>query len=319
MPGLAAPLTSAALDHAEESTRMKTAIGLEDVTIYPVVEQQGPFFDAMEFFPTLTKELLEENRWWLQPTFVDPVSGRLVLCVQSFVIKTLHHNILVDSCVGNHKPRPARPFWNMMSSDRFEKSLAATGLTVDDIDYVMCTHLHVDHVGWNTRLENGRWVPTFPKAKYIMADRELAHWTQKEKDDPAGVPWITDSVLPIIEARRAQIVKSDFALNESVQFIPTPGHTIDHYSVLVGRPGRDALITGDMIHSPIQARYPDLGMRADHDSGQAGETRRKVFDRFCDTPTVMCVVHFPSPSTGCVRRWGDGYKFIAAIQNGSTH
>jgi glyoxylase-like metal-dependent hydrolase (beta-lactamase superfamily II) len=147
---------------------MKTAIGLEGVTIYPVVEQQGPFFDAMEFFPTLTKELLEENRWWLQPTFVDPVSGRLVLCVQSFVIKTLHHNILVDSCVGNHKPRPARPFWNMMSSDRFEKSLAATGLTVDDIDYVMCTHLHVDHVGWNTRLENGRWVPTFPKAKYII-------------------------------------------------------------------------------------------------------------------------------------------------------
>ena len=127
---------------------------------------------------------------------------------------------------------------------------------MDDIDYVMCTHLHVDHVGWNTRLENGRWVPTFPKAKYVMADRELAYWTQKEKDDPAGVPWITDSVLPIVEAKRAQIVKSDFALNESVQFIPTPGHTIDHYSVLVGRPGQDALITGDMIHSPIQATLP---------------------------------------------------------------
>jgi glyoxylase-like metal-dependent hydrolase (beta-lactamase superfamily II) len=114
--------------------------------------------------------------------------------------------------------------------------------------------------------------------------------TQKEKDDPASVPWMTDSVLPIVVAKRAQIVTSDFALNESVQFIPTPGHTIDHYSVLVGHPGRDALITGDMIHSPIQGKYPELGMRADYDSRQAGKTRRQIFDRFCDAPTIMCAV-----------------------------
>jgi glyoxylase-like metal-dependent hydrolase (beta-lactamase superfamily II) len=290
---------------------MTTPITLQDITVYPVVEQQGAFFDAMEFFPTLSKELLEENRAWLEPTFIDPASGRLVLCVQSFVIKTPQHNILIDSCVGNHKPRPARPFWNMMNSDRFEKNLAAAGLGVNDIDYVMCTHLHVDHVGWNTRLENGRWVPTFPKAKYVMADQELAYWTKMETEEPSAVPWITDSVLPIVAAKRAQIVKSDFALEDSVQFIPTPGHTIDHYSVLVGRPGRDALITGDMIHSPIQGRYPGLGMRADYDSRQAGETRRKVFDRFCEEPTLLCVTHFPSPSTGRVRRWGEGYKFVA--------
>ena len=129
---------------------------------------------CMEFFPTLTKELLEENRSWLQPTFIDPVSGRLVLCVQSFVIKTPAPQHPDRFLRRQHKPRPARPFWNMMNSDRFEKSLAAAGLGVNDIDYVMCTHLHVDHVGWNTRLENGRWVPTFPKAKYVMADRELA-------------------------------------------------------------------------------------------------------------------------------------------------
>jgi glyoxylase-like metal-dependent hydrolase (beta-lactamase superfamily II) len=289
---------------------MKNTVTLRDITIHSVVEQQGSWFDALQFFPTLNKEVLEENLAWMKPTFVDPVSGRLVLCVQSFVIRTQRQNILVDSCVGNHKPRAARPFWDMMNSDRFEKNLAAVGLTVDDIDYVMCTHLHVDHVGWNTRLENGRWVPTFSKAKYIMADRELAHWTQMEKDNPASVPWITDSVLPIVEAKRAQIVKSDFAFNESIQFLPTPGHTIDHYSVLVGQPDRDALITGDMIHSPIQGKYPELGMRADYDSRQAGQTRRKVFERFCDTSTIMCVTHFPSPSTGHLRRWGDGYKFV---------
>ncbi len=289
---------------------MSPPIILNDITIYPVVEQQGAFFDVLEFFPTLTKEQLEENRPWLQPAFIDPANGRLVLCIQSFLIKTPQHNILIDSCVGNHKPRPARPFWNMLSSDRFEAGLTAAGLKFSDIDYVMCTHLHVDHVGWNTRLENGRWIPTFPNARYVMADRELAFWTQKQKDDPAAVPWITDSVLPIVEANQAQIVKSDFALDDSLQFIPTPGHTIDHYSVLVGRSGRDALITGDMIHSPLQGRYPELGMRADYDSSQAGETRRRIFERFCNSPTLMCVTHFPAPSTGRVRRWDDGYRFV---------
>jgi glyoxylase-like metal-dependent hydrolase (beta-lactamase superfamily II) len=290
---------------------MTAPIALQDITIHPVVEQQGAWFDALEFFPTLTREVLEEHRSWLAPACLD-ANGRLVLCIQSFVIKTPQHNILIDSCVGNHKPRSARPFWNMLDSDRFEKGLVATGLGVDDIDYVMCTHLHVDHVGWNTRLENGRWVPTFPKARYVMADRELAHWTEKEKQDPAGVPWITDSVLPIVAANRAQIVKSDFALDDQIQFLPTPGHTIDHYSVLVGRPGRDALITGDMIHSPIQGKIPELGMRADYDSKQAGQTRRKVFARFCETDTLMCVTHFPSPSTSRVRRWGNGYKFVSS-------
>src|SRR5215510_13535374 len=281
---------------------MSKPLALDQITIHPVVEQQGPFMEMLKFFPSLGKEQLHENRSWLQPEFVDR-EDRLVLCGQSFLVKTPHHNILIDTCVGNHKPRPARPAWHMMNSDRFEKALTAAGVSVGDIDYVMCTHLHTDHVGWNTRLENGRWVPTFPKATYIMADRELAHWTEQEKKDPTVCPWITDSVLPIVAAKREQIVKSDFALNDQVQCLPTPGHTIDHFSVLAVRKERDALIAGDMIHSPLQGRYPELGMRADYDSKQAGATRRKVFDRFCDTPTVMCVVHFPSPSTGRVRRW----------------
>ncbi len=291
---------------------MSPPIQLNDITIHPVIEQQGSWFEIMEFFPTLTKELLDENRSWMEPTFLDRATNGLVLCIQSFVIKTPHHNILIDSCVGNHKPRPTRPFWNMLDSDGFNRSLAATGLTVGDIDFVMCTHLHGDHVGWNTRLENGRWVPTFPKARYVMAERELAYWTQREKDDPATCPWITDSVLPVVAANRAQVVKNDFALNEALQFVPTPGHTVDHCAVLVGRPGRDALITGDMIHSPLQGKYPELGMRVDYNSKQAGVTRRKTFDRFCGENTLMCLSHFPPPSTGHVRRAGNGYKFVDA-------
>jgi glyoxylase-like metal-dependent hydrolase (beta-lactamase superfamily II) len=144
-----------------------------------------------------------------------------------------------------------------------------------------------------------------------MADRELSHWTQREKENPASCPWITDSVLPIVAAKREQVVKSDFTFNEQVQLVPTPGHTIDHFSVLVGHEGHDAFITGDMIHSPLQGKYPDLGMMADYDSAQAGQTRRKVFDRFCEGQTIMCASHFPASSTGRVRRWGDGYKFVA--------
>ena len=290
---------------------MTTQIKLGNLTIHRIVEQEGPFFDVLKFFPTLTKELLEENRAWLQPRFVDP-ADQLMLCIQSYLVRTPHHNILVDTCVGNHKPRPTRPFWNMMKSDRFEKSLAATGLGVGDIDFVMCTHLHTDHVGWNTRLDNGRWVPTFPKARYVFADRELAYWTKRQKDDAAAVPWVTDSVLPIVAANRADIVSSAHAFNDLVTLIPTPGHSIDHYSVQVGKSGADCVITGDMIHSPLQARYPEFGMMSDYDSPQAGRSRRELFGRFCDTSTLMCTAHFPSPSTGRFVRWKDAFDFKAA-------
>jgi len=288
---------------------LSAKIEVGNTVIHRIVEQEGPFFPAFQFFPTLSKELYAENKAWLQPEYID-ASDRVMLCIQSYLVQTPHHNILIDSCVGNDKPRPTRPFWNMMKSDRFEKSLAATGVGIGDIDFVMCTHLHGDHVGWNTRLDNGRWVPTFPKARYVFADRELAFWTKRQQDDPAGVPWIEDSVLPIVAANRVDLVKSAQVFNDLVTLIPTPGHTIDHYSVQVGKPGADAIITGDMIHSPLQARYPELGMLADYDSKQAGVSRRELFGRVCDTSTLMCTAHFPSPSTGRVVRHGDGFDFV---------
>jgi glyoxylase-like metal-dependent hydrolase (beta-lactamase superfamily II) len=290
---------------------MPAPIKVGNLTIHRIVEQEGPFFDALQFFPTLTKELLAENLGWLYPRFVDK-DGKLMLCIQSYLVETPQHKILIDTCVGNHKPRPLRPFWNMLDSDRFEKGLAAAGFGVGDIDFVMCTHLHVDHVGWNTRLENGRWVPTFPKARYVFAGRELEYWTKREKDDATTCPWVTDSVLPIVAAKRADLVESDYAFNDHVTLIPTPGHTIDHYSVHVGKAGADAVITGDMIHSPIQARYPELGMSSDYDSKQSSRTRRSLFGRFCDTSTLICTAHFPQPSTGRIKRWKDAFDIVAA-------
>jgi glyoxylase-like metal-dependent hydrolase (beta-lactamase superfamily II) len=291
---------------------MSTAIELGDIKIRRIIEQEGPFFPVHEFFPNFTPEMMAENAHWLQPTFVDN-NGMLVLCIQSYVIETPHHKIMVDTCVGNHKPRPTRPFWDMMASDRYERNLAAAGVKVEDIDFVMCTHLHVDHVGWNTRLENGRWVPTFPNARYIFSDKELAFWTDRHAKSPELAPWMTDSVLPVVAANRVDIVKSEYAFNDHVQLIPAPGHTIDQYNVLAGKPGRDALVTGDMVHSPIQVRYPEIGMMSDWDSKIAGESRNRIFSRFCDTSTLICTGHFPSPSTGRITRGKDGhFQFIGA-------
>ena len=141
---------------------MDKGFQLGELTIQRVVEEERPIFDPLTFFPNLTPELLAENREWLQPKALDPETGKLMLCIQSWVVRTPHHNILIDTCVGNDKNRPTHPFWHQMKSEAYMRNLAALGLGVGDIDFVMCTHLHVDHVGWNTRLENGRWVPSFP-------------------------------------------------------------------------------------------------------------------------------------------------------------
>jgi glyoxylase-like metal-dependent hydrolase (beta-lactamase superfamily II) len=290
---------------------MTTTFQVGDMTIHRVIEQEEPLFDPLTFFPSLTKETLEENRGWLeQAQALDAKTGMLSLCIQSYVIRTPHHTILVDSCVGNDKERPTRPFWHRKSDDRWMRSLAATGLSVDDIDFVMCTHLHVDHVGWNTRLENGRWVPTFPKARYIFAEKELAYWTAEHAREPN--PVIADSVLPVVEAGRADVVRSDHVLNDHIRLTPTPGHTPDHYAVEIGKGRTEAVMSGDLIHSPLQARYPELSMRADSDQAQSAVTRRKFLECHCEARTLVCTAHFPSPSHGRFSRWGEGFRFEAA-------
>ncbi|MDB5372981.1 MAG: fold metallo-hydrolase, partial [Belnapia sp.] len=206
---------------------------LGDMTIHRVIEEERPLFEPLDFLPGLTREVLEENRSWLEPAALDPATGMLKLCIQSYVIRTPHHTILVDSCVGNHKQRPNRPFWHEKTDDTWERNLAATGYSVADIDYVMCTHLHVDHVGWNTRLENGRWVPTFPNARYIFGEKELAHWQAEHEKTPNQI--LVDSVLPIVAAGQADLMRSDSALNDHVRLTPTPGHTPDHFAVELGK------------------------------------------------------------------------------------
>lgn len=292
---------------------MPTPLALGSIVIDRVVEQESlPFMPFTQFFPAVTAEMLAAERGWLEPNYLD-AEGKLLITVQSYVVRTKDLTILVDTCVGNHKARPTRAVWNMRTSDLWENNLAGLGLTVNDIDIVMCTHLHGDHVGWNTRLENGRWVPTFPKARYLFADRELDFWSKRAKDNPESCPWVQDSVLPIVEAKRAEIVTSAHELSDELRLVPTPGHTIDHFSVEIGKEaaGPQALITGDMVHSPIQIKYPEIGMLSDYDSKQAGETRQRVFAHCCDAGSYLCTAHFPGNPVGRLKREGSAYRFTA--------
>jgi glyoxylase-like metal-dependent hydrolase (beta-lactamase superfamily II) len=279
-----------------------------DLTIHRIIEQETTFLPALEMLPSLTPDVLAENRAWMQAANALDASDVLGLCFQSYVVKTPHHTILIDSCIGNDKPRPNRPNWNMKTDDTYARALAAAGISVNDIDYVMCTHLHVDHVGWNTRLENGRWVPTFPKARYVFAKTEFDYWTETHARAP--VPAIEDSVMPIVEARRHDIVANEAAIGDHVRILPTPGHTPGHSAFRFGRSKDDAVFAGDLVHSPLQARYPEMSMKFDVDQAAAAKTRRSFLERYCDTDTVCCTAHFPSPSVGKICRWGDGFRCV---------
>jgi len=286
---------------------MRTSFSVNDMTIHRIVEQEHGFTPLFEFLPTLSKEVFEENRSWMEQGAYDPKTGNVVLCFQSYIVKTPHHTILVDTCIGNDKSFPHREAWHQKKDDSWMRSLNAAGFSVEDIDFVMCTHLHGDHVGWNTKLENGRWVPTFPKARYLFSKKEYEYWTNSDQTLMPLDP-MKESVLPIIEANRAELVTSDHELNDHIRLTPTPGHTPDHFAVCAGRGGDRAVFTGDLIHSPIQARYPELVMRVDTDRDQAVQTRRNFFERYCDTDTLCCTMHFPSPSVGHVKRWDSGFR-----------
>lgn len=280
---------------------------LGDMTISRVLEMNTPDFDPYSFFPETTPEDWEPHLHWLKPRVMDPVSGNLYFPMQSYVIRTKHHTILVDSCVGNDKDRPHRPSWNHKTDTTYIDALAAHDLAPEDIDYVMCTHLHPDHVGWNTKLLDGRWVPTFPNAEYVFSRKEFEYW----KDFSASKPLdhIIDSVLPIEAAGRAKLVASDHAIDDSIWLEPTPGHTPDHFAIRLSSGGDEAVMTGDLMHSPIQCHHPEWAARPDFDVEQARTTRRAFLERYCESGVLVCTAHFPLPSAGWIVPDGNAFRF----------
>jgi glyoxylase-like metal-dependent hydrolase (beta-lactamase superfamily II) len=302
---------------------LKFTVG--DLTIHRVIEQETTFLPALEVLPGLTPELLAEHRSWMRETGALDAGDVLILCFQSYIVRTPHHTILIDSCIGNDKPRPLRPKWNMKTDDTYMRALAASGFSVGDIDFVMCTHLHVDHVGWNTRLENGRWLPTFPNARYVFGKNEFDYWT--EQNAKAPVAPFADSVLPIVEANKAEIVRNDHQIGDHVRILPTPGHTPGHVAFTLGRGKDDAVFSGDLMHSPLQTRYPELSAKFDVDPAQAAATRawsaiatpircaaRRIFRRPRQERSAAGAADFPAKRS---RRVRIGCNEIRSIRKGN--
>ncbi|CAN0595179.1 unnamed protein product [Ectocarpus sp. 12 AP-2014] len=273
-----------------------------DVEVWRILELHAPFMKTEELFVNAGPDVraITED---LVPGSIDPGSGKLILPIQGFLLKTPSHNILVDSCIGNHKNNPNDPDWHQRSDGRFMAALSAAGITTDDVDYVLCTHLHIDHVGWNTRLEDGRWVPTFANARYLMPSDDEEIQRSRHSNMYA------ESILPVVEADQAELVEAGHALGDHVKLIPTPGHTPGHVSVLVTSKGREAIITGDALHSTVQCWHPEWHFKYDADADQAVSSRRFLLETCAESRCTVLGSHFALPSLGYVKSEKNGFRW----------
>jgi glyoxylase-like metal-dependent hydrolase (beta-lactamase superfamily II) len=283
---------------------------LADFTLQSIIEAENPFVAPLTFFPDATQDALDEHSNWLTPRFQDIDSGRLNFCFQAYIVRTPRHTILIDSCIGNDKDRPNRPDWHLRQGP-FLDDLAAAGLRPEDIDFVMCTHLHADHIGWNTRLLDGRWVPTFPNARYIIGRDEYAFWEGRHRADLSGPRQVAfaDSVLPVVEAGKADFVDHDHAIEDGVWIEAAPGHTPGNMVVKLRSGDESAVVLGDSIHHPLQLRHPDWSCMACEDKAQSAKTRRGLIERYADSDTLMMPAHFVSPSPCHFVTSGDAFWF----------
>ena len=282
---------------------MKWRIG--DVTVTKVVELEmtgGSRF----LLPQATRETLDHMAW-LQPHFVDE-DWRLKMSIHAFVVQTPTHRIVVDTCLGNDKQNRRIPHWNNMQT-AFLAELAGAGYPRESVDTVLCTHLHVDHVGWNTMLVDGKWVPTFPNARYLMGRIEYEHWTRHNtREDMAFV--VGDSILPVREAGLVDLIETDHRIGTEISLVPSFGHSPGHVSVRISSGGEEALITGDFAHHPCQFGHPEWSSTADHDAVQSEATRRELLGRLAGTPTLVLGTHFATPSAGRIERDGGAFRLV---------
>ena len=286
-----------------------------DVTITSIIERDGPWRKPEDMFPAYDAEVGKRHLAALDKEVFDPVSGTMVITYQTFIVRTPKHTILIDTCTGEDKGYAApMNFPKQPWLDNFR----AAGLRFESIDYVFCTHLHSDHTGWNTMLRDGRWVPTFPNAKYIFHKEEYAYWeaaTQRGAHSPGSIlvggtqnVW-TYNCLPIVEAGQALLVDDTFELDDTFSLTPTPGHSPCHCCVNIRSRGQQAVVTGDMMHHALQCREPDWSSVFDSDPKQAAQSRRRFLGQVADTSTLILPIHFPNPTVGRVAADGERFRY----------
>jgi glyoxylase-like metal-dependent hydrolase (beta-lactamase superfamily II) len=283
-----------------------------DVTVDVIVDLECFALSAAQILPGADLDELLPHRHLLAPDHVDFAARTILLGAQAMLVRLPGLTILVDTCVGEHKERPNRPDWHQRSASGFLESLAALGLVPEAIDIVFCTHLHVDHVGWNTRLLDGRWVPTFPKARYLLGRRELEHWQAVVATNPAvNHASFADSVLPILEAGLAELVDDGHEIAPGVTLVPLPGHTGGQMGLRVDRQGARAIFCGDAIHTPAQILRPEWSSGFCTDPAQARATRKTLLECAVDENLLLVPAHFRN--CGCTRVRRDGAGFVPIL------
>lgn len=276
-----------------------------DVTVTKIVEMEtvgGAAWILPDALPGAVRDID-----WLKPDFMDD-SGELKFSVHALVIDTPSRRIVVDTCVGNEKERMPYRDWHQLQTS-FLQDFTAAGFTPNSIDNVLCTHLHVDHVGWNTMLVDGEWVPTFPGARYLIARDEFEYWRDQTDTDIQQTVF-ADSVAPVFDAGLVDLVDCDHRICPEVDLVPTLGHTPGHVSVRISSQGEQALITGDFVHHPCQMARLDWGSAADLDAAAADATRRRIFAEYSETPTLIIGTHFAGATAGRIVRDGDAYRLV---------
>ncbi|MGB5755886.1 MAG: MBL fold metallo-hydrolase [Acidimicrobiales bacterium] len=274
--------------------------------ITSVVESETPTSPRFLYKDMGKMDVLERAKGapWLRPHFVSD-EGYLLQKIQCLVVELGELKIAVDTCVGNDKQRTNELWANL--DGPFLVDMEKAGYPPDDITHVVCTHLHVDHVGWNTRLVDGEWVPTFPNARYIFVDAEYSHW----RDQPSlfdGEDPFTDSVAPVVDADLVDMVAPDHRISDEIRFESTPGHTPGHISLVVESEGDRAIITGDMLHHPMQLADPTLSSMFDTDPIASRATRERMFPQWADGETLVIGTHFGTPTAGRLVADGDGFR-----------
>ena len=278
-------------------------IGDVKVTRIVEIELPVPYSARSPFLADATPEALRRHDW-LYPHYVTE-EGHLRLSIHALLVEAPGLRLVVDTCIGNDKPRSLNG--GQALATEFLTRLGEAGWTRDGVDTVVCTHLHVDHVGWNTMLVDGKWVPTFPKARYLIGRTEHAHWSAE--GDPEQQQILADSVQPIFDAGLVDLVEMDHRLSDEVRLIPTPGHTPGHVSVMIESKGQVAMITGDAVHHPSQLAHPDWSPPFDSDPVASAVMRRSMFEGVADGDVLVIGTHFAAPTAGHIKRDGDAFRF----------
>jgi glyoxylase-like metal-dependent hydrolase (beta-lactamase superfamily II) len=277
------------------------------VKITRIVESINTFDPAL-MLPGVTARSVAQMDW-LQPHFAD-ASGRIRLAIQALVVETPTTLIVIDTCVGNERTGRGLPHWNNLQT-RFLEDFAAAGFDREVVDVVFCTHLHSDHVGWNTMKVGDAWLPTFPNARYLLNRAEYEPWLATS-DDPGRDAVLADSIAPIQKAGLLDLIGLDHVICPEIALVSTPGHTPGHASVRITCGGQAAMISGDFIHHPCQMATPELPQNADSDPRLAATTRRGTLDALAGQDILLIGTHFAPPTAGHVRRAAGAFRFEAA-------